>query len=141
MYHFQSIYAMAKLVEIKTLTDDRGSLTVFDRIDQLVPFPVKRIFFINALMDVVRGGHRHHSTRQVIICINGTCTVSNHDGEIQEDFVLDGPQKCLFLETNDWHTMHEFSVNTILLVLASEYFDVSDYIYEPYPEAIESFSK
>ncbi|MEJ7779038.1 MAG: FdtA/QdtA family cupin domain-containing protein [Daejeonella sp.] len=125
---------MAKLVHLKTVYDERGSLTVLDRIDELIPFLVKRIFFINAFLDVVRGGHRHRNTKQAIICINGTCTVSNHDGKKQEDLVLDSPEKCLFLETYDWHIMHEFSSNAILLVLASESFDVSDYIYEPYPD-------
>lgn len=126
---------MAKLVELKTLLDSRGSLTVLDKIDELIPFNVKRIFFINTLVDEARGGHRHHNTRQAIICIKGSCIVSNHDGVNQVDYVLDGPEKCLFLETYDWHIMHEFTGNTILLVLASENFDVADYIYEPYPEA------
>jgi hypothetical protein len=65
-------------------------------------------------------------------CISGSCTVSNNDGQIKKDFVLSDPQSCLLLETKDWHTMHSFSKNTILLVLASEYFDKEDYINAPY---------
>ncbi len=38
------------------------------------------------------------------------------------------------LETADWHTMDEFSDDCVLLVLASEPYDVNDYIDEAYPE-------
>ena len=32
----------------------------------------------------------------------------------------------------DFHTMHSFKGNAILLVLASEFYNPKDYIYEPY---------
>jgi hypothetical protein len=38
------------------------------------------------------------------------------------------------LETQDWHTMDSFSHDAILMVLASEFFDHSDYIFEPYKQ-------
>jgi len=58
--------------------------------------------------------------------------VSNNNGVKKEDFHLDKPSKCLLIETNDWHTMHNFSQDAILMVLASEYFDPNDYIYKEY---------
>ena len=47
-------------------------------------------------------------------------------------FELDNPHKCLILEPKDWHTMDSFSSDAILMVLASEYYEISDYIDEPY---------
>jgi len=120
---------MAKLITLKTFCDARGKLTV---IENVIPFDVKRIFYIYGVDDSVRGGHRHHTTRQAAVCLQGRCTVSNHDGVRQEEFLLDAPEKCLLLEPNDWHRMAGFSRDAILMVLASEPFDPGDYIYEAY---------
>lgn len=120
---------MAELLTLKTFHDNRGSLTVLDRI---IPFEVKRLFYIYGVDESSRGGHRHHETRQAAICIQGSCEIVNHNGKKQELFLLDTPDKCLILEPRDWHIMQNFKPNTILLVLASTAFDPSDYIFEPY---------
>ena len=120
---------MAHLLNLTTFTDQRGNLTV---IEKSIPFDIKRIFYIYGVDDSVRGGHRHHKTRQAAICIKGSCLISNDDGENKEEFKLDTPANCLILEPFDWHQMHHFTPDAILMVLASEYFDQSDYIFEPY---------
>ena len=120
---------MAYLINLKTFIDKRGNLTV---IEKVVPFDIKRIFYIYGVDDSVRGGHRHVNTIQAAICIKGTCTIFNNDKEEKNEFVLDSPDKCLILEPKDWHQMQSFSEDAILMVLASEYFEQSDYIYEKY---------
>jgi dTDP-4-dehydrorhamnose 3,5-epimerase-like enzyme len=120
---------MAYIIDLKTFTDKRGNLTV---IEKVIPFDIKRIFYIYGVNDSVRGGHRHHKTIQAAICINGSCKISNNDNKKQEVFVLNKPSVCLILEPKDWHQMFEFTSDAILMVLASEYFDEKDYIYERY---------
>lgn len=120
---------MARILSLKTFTDERGNLTVIERV---IPFDIKRIFYIYGVDDSVRGGHRHHKTVQAAVCLRGSCIISNNDGKKKEDFLLDSPDKCLILETRDWHQMHHFTPDCILMVLASEYFDAADYIYENY---------
>lgn len=120
---------MASIIDLKTFTDARGNLTV---IEKVVPFDIKRIFYIYGVDGSDRGGHRHHQTRQAAICICGSCLIRNNNGQQEEQFVLDSPAKCLILEPEDWHTMHHFTPDAILMVLASEYFDPQDYIYDPY---------
>lgn len=120
---------MARLIDLKTFTDQRGNLTVIERV---IPFDVRRIFYIYGVDDSVRGGHRHHKTIQAAICLKGHCTILNNNGNKAEEFVLDKPSTCLILEPADWHQMYNFSPDAILMVLASEYFDPKDYIYEPY---------
>ncbi|RYD81166.1 MAG: hypothetical protein EOP53_07070 [Sphingobacteriales bacterium] len=56
----------------------------------------------------------------------------NNNSETEETFVLDQPNKCLIIAPEDWHTMNNFSKDAILMVLASEYFDQNDYIFQPY---------
>jgi dTDP-4-dehydrorhamnose 3,5-epimerase-like enzyme len=122
---------MAKLTNLKTFCDQRGNLTV---IEKVIPFEIKRIFYIYGVDSSVRGKHRHKKTIQAAICIKGKCTIWNNDGRKKEEFVLDTPDKCLILEPSDWHKMYSFSPDAILMVLASEYFDYNDYIFEEYPE-------
>jgi len=120
---------MAELIDLKTFTDDRGNLTV---IEKVIPFDIKRIFYIYGVYDSVRGGHRHHKTIQAAICLQGSCTIFCNDGKSTLEFVLNSPHKCLILNPEDWHSMSQFSPDAILMVLASEYFEQKDYIYEPY---------
>jgi dTDP-4-dehydrorhamnose 3,5-epimerase-like enzyme len=120
---------MPKLITIETFSDNRGHLSVLEK---NIPFDIKRVFYIYGVDDTVRGNHRHHKTIQAAICISGSCIISNDNNISKEDFVLDQPNKCLFLFPEDYHSMHHFSKDAILLVLASEFFDPKDYIYEPY---------
>jgi hypothetical protein len=120
---------MAQLIDLKTFTDKRGNLTV---IEKVIPFTIKRIFYIYGVDDSKRGGHRHHKTIQAAVCIKGACTIFNNNGKKEETFVLNRPDKCLLLETGDWHTMYDFTPDAILMVMASENFDEKDYIFEPY---------
>lgn len=118
---------MAELIKIPEFKDKRGSLYV---IEKFLPFKVKRIYFIKNPKGK-RGEHRHHKSIQALICINGSCNVHVNNGQSIQDFNLN-VSNCLILEPKDWHYMNNFSENCILLVLASTFYDVNDYIDEIY---------
>jgi dTDP-4-dehydrorhamnose 3,5-epimerase-like enzyme len=120
---------MAYLLDLNTFTDNRGNLTV---IEKVIPFDIRRIFYIYGVNNSRRGGHRHKQTIQAAICIQGHCNILNNDGTKEEKFVLDKPDKCLILDPQDWHYMDNFSENAILMVLASMEYNEADYIYQPY---------
>lgn len=121
---------MASLIELDTFHSESGNLTVFEK---MMPGTIKRVFYIYGAGDAPRGGHRHHKTWNALICLHGHCRVYANDGHEESHFLLDNPGNCLILEPQDWHTMEGFSEDAILLVLANEYYDVSDYIDAPYP--------
>ena len=58
--------------------------------------------------------------------------INLNNGSVKSEVILDNPNKCLIVEPEDWHTMDNFSKDAVLLVLASEYYDASDYIDKPY---------
>lgn len=124
---------MEKIIQLNTHSDKRGKLTV---IENILPFQVSRIFYIYQVDQSIRGGHRHHKTRQAAICVSGNCKIYNNNGINESIFLLDSPEKCLLIEPEDWHEMFDFSSNAILLVFASELYKKEDYIYEPYPNSI-----
>ena len=119
---------MAYFINLPTFSDTRGSLTVFEKV---LPCEIKRAYWIYEA-NTIRGGHRHKKSIQALICLSGSCEIFCNDGESKNYFVLDTPKQCLIIEKKDWHTMDKFSPNSILLVLSSEYYDVEDYIDEPY---------
>src|SRR5215471_18691861 len=103
---------MAELINLATFTDKRGNLTV---IEKVIPFDIKRIFYIYGVDDSIRGGHRHKTTIQAAICIQGACQIYNNNGKEEDKFNLDAPNKCLLLQPEDWHSMDNFTEDAILM--------------------------
>ncbi len=120
---------MAQLLCLNTFTDTRGNLTV---IEKVVPFKIKRIFYIYGVDSSVRGGHRHKSTLQAAICLQGSCRIYCNTGDKEDYYYLDSPSKCLVIDAKDWHYMDQFTPDAILMVLASTFYDEKDYIFAPY---------
>ena len=120
---------MPQLIELNTFNTGDGNLTVFEKI---IPGTIKRVFYIYGTGEMTRGGHRHHKTWNALICVKGSCRVYSNDGLEEEYFTLDNPASCLILEPKDWHVMDSFTEDAILLVLSNEYYNVEDYIDEPY---------
>jgi hypothetical protein len=123
---------MANIIDLKTFLDSRGCLTVMEKV---LPFDIKRVFYIYGVDDSRRGLHRHKATIQAAIALQGSCDifVQNQDAPI-EKYILNSPGKCLLLMPEDFHWMSTFTPDCILMVFASEYYDPNDYIYEPYFE-------
>lgn len=122
---------MASLIDLPTRRDPRGALTV---IDGVLPFPVRRVYYIYDCSGQSRGGHRHVKTYQALICVRGACTVDWDNGQKTGTVVLDVPDRLLLVPPEDWHSMRDMTPNTMLLVLASEPYDPADYIIERYPD-------
>ena len=121
---------MAKKTNIPVITDERGSLAV---IEKVADFEIKRVYFIYDFNGDARGGHRHKKTKQILVCINGSCEVlCTNELKDTNRYFLNSPSEGLIVDEKDWHTMENFSENCILLVLASEYYDKDDYINNEY---------
>ncbi len=122
---------MAHVIDLKTFSDKRGKLTV---IEKVLPFDIKRIFYIYGVDESVRGNHRHVKTIQGVVALTGSCTifVQSGAGLPVQSFLMNEPSKCLIINPEDFHWMEGFSSDCILMVFASEYFDEGDYIFQPY---------
>lgn len=119
---------MAHIIDLPTFKDGKGSLTV---VEKLLPFDIKRFYYIYSATSK-RGGHRHKKTTQALISLGGNCEIYVNNGEKEEVFLLNASNKCLILDSKDWHTMDKFTKGSTLLVFASEYYDIDDYIDEEY---------
>lgn len=116
------------VLKLPSFSDARGGLSV---LEDVLPFPMKRIYWIYSADGNTRGGHRHRQTRQALIAIHGDVTIHMDDGLHVENIRLDSPDQCLLVEPKDWHTM-SFGSQAVLLVIASHPFDRNEYIDEGY---------
>ena len=128
-----------KFIDFEIKGDERGSLVAIEELKD-IPFEVKRVYYIfNTKNNVRRGFHAHKNLKQVAICIKGSCKFLLDDGkERVDEIVLNKPNKGLLIEEMIWREMYDFSEDCVLLILASEFYDESDYIRD-YEEFLRSF--
>ncbi|MEX6314973.1 FdtA/QdtA family cupin domain-containing protein [Providencia manganoxydans] len=119
---------LVNTIEFKKLGDDRGSLVSLEQ-NKNIPFEIKRIYYIFDTKDgVSRGFHAHKNLQQVAVCVKGSCRFLLDDGKTKEEVILDKPYMGLHINSFIWREMHDFSEDCVLMVLASELYDESDYI-------------
>ena len=124
--------------EFNVLGDYRGQLVALEE-NRNIPFDLKRVFYIFGTREgVSRGNHSHYKTKQFLVAVNGSCKVTLDDGYNKETFNLNKPNLGLFQDALIWGSMHDFSSDCVLMVLADEYYDASDYItdYDKFLEVI-----
>lgn len=121
-------FSRFKTIKLPTFSDSRGVLTVMENV---LPFSIKRTYWIYGADGQVRGGHRHVHSRQALIAVNGQVSVFMDDGTISGTVLLGCPNDCLVVEPKDWHTM-TFGAGAILLVMSSHAYDRAEYIDAPY---------
>ncbi len=117
-------------IDFQKLGDERGSLVAIEiGMEKAVPFEIKRVYYsYDTRSDVRRGLHAHKELKQVAICVSGSCRMVFDDGKIRQEQTLGSPEKGLLIDKMIWHEMYDFSPDCVLLVLASEHYDESDYI-------------
>lgn len=112
----------------KPLGDERGSLVALEA-NKSVPFDIKRVYYIFGTKEgVSRGFHAHRNLKQVAVCVTGSCRFVLDNGKKKEEVVLDDATKGLLIKNLTWREMYDFSPDCVLMVLASEYYNESDYI-------------
>ncbi|MEB5924037.1 sugar 3,4-ketoisomerase [Franconibacter daqui] len=118
--------------------DERGALVVLEE-QKSVPFNVKRIYYMfDTKKDVRRGFHAHKKLRQLAIPVQGHCKFLLDDGKESIEILVDNPTQGLMIEPMIWHEMFDYSENCVLMVLADDYYDESDYIrnYEEFKQRV-----
>jgi len=118
------------LFELPRIADPRGNLTFIEE-NRHIPFPIKRVYY---LYDVPggaqRGGHAHKNLWQLIIAMSGSFTVNLDDGNQQKKVILNRSYLGLIIGPMVWRVIDDFSSGAVSMVLASEFYDESDYFRE-----------
>lgn len=118
--------------------DERGQLIALEE-EKEIPFAIKRVYYMYDTGEGVRRGfHSHRTLEQILICIHGSCKILLDDGTERADVSLDKPYEGIYVGPNMWREMYDFSPDAVLLVLASQIYDESDYIrdYEQFKRMV-----
>lgn len=108
--------------------DKRGQLVALEEFKD-IPFRIKRVYYMyETKSGVVRGRHAHKNLEQILVCIHGSCKVRLEDGRDSKVIPLEKPYEGLYIGPGMWREMYDFSPDAVLMVLASELYDESDYI-------------
>ncbi len=123
--------------------DERGQLVALEeKID--IPFRIKRVYYMYDTADGVhRGFHAHKALEQILVCVHGSCKVLLDNGTEKKIVPLERPYEGVYVPSGMWREMYDFSPDAVLLVLASELYDESDYIrdYDEFLRSVKRESK
>ena len=134
---------IGKLISFQEHGDDRGMLVSLEN-NKEIPFTIKRVYFLFGTKPGVRRGfHAHKKLQQLLVCVSGQCSILLDNGVDKEIVNPSKPTVGLFLNNDVWREMFDFSDDAVLLVLASEVYDESDYIrdYEQFLEYVKTRRK
>lgn len=119
------------------MTDPRGNLS-FVESARHVPFEIRRVFY---LYDVPSGekraGHALRTCQQFIVAMSGSFDIVADNGAERDRFHLSRSDCGLHVPALIWREIENFSTNSVCLVLASEFYDIDDYldVYEEFVKA------
>lgn len=131
---------LIELVPLKKISDLRGSMIAIEN-NKDIPFEIKRVYYIyDTPKGVSRGFHAHINLIQLAVAVKGQCTFILDNGKERASVVLERPDQGLIIRSHMWREMYDFSDDCVILVLASEHYDESDYIrdYSCFLDAISS---
>lgn len=126
-----------RIIELPKIQDHRGNLTFIES-GRHIPFDIKRTYY---LYDVpggaARAAHGHKALHQLMICMSGSFDVLLDDGFEKKLFHLNRSYYGLYIPPMMWRDLDNFSSGAVCMVLASEYYDESDY-FRDYEEFLKS---
>lgn len=116
------------LVGLQKHGDERGMLIALEE-GKNVPFVIRRVYYLFGTKGGVhRGLHAHRNLRQLAVAMRGSMTFRLSDGFSRREIVLDDPAEGLLLDRMIWREMCDFSEDCVLMVLADQLYDPTDYI-------------
>jgi dTDP-4-dehydrorhamnose 3,5-epimerase-like enzyme len=116
-----------RIIELPKIQDQRGNLT-FIEAGRHIPFDMRRVYY---LYDVPggasRAAHGHRQLHQLMIAMSGSFDVTLDDGFGKRLFHLNRSYFGLYIPPMIWRDLDNFSSGAVCMVLASDYYDESDY--------------
>ena len=119
-----------KKIQFNKFNDGNGDLIPIELTENsMIPFDVKRCYFISNPKNLERGNHAHIDLEQIIICCNGSFTLHLDNGlGNKEDLILDSNDIGIYIKGIKWRILKNFSKDCVILVLANKPHCKSKYI-------------
>jgi len=124
------------IVILPKIENKVGNITPIQN-EKDIPFSIKRVYY---LYDIPggesRGGHAHKTLEQIVVAATGSFDVLLDDGNNRKLVSLNRPYIGLHVVPGLWRELQNFSSGAICLVLASDIYNIEDYIRD-YGQFIE----
>jgi dTDP-4-amino-4,6-dideoxygalactose transaminase len=116
------------LLDLQTIPMPNGVLGVAE-VSKHIGFPVHRAYYIKEVpKGQGRGGHGHKALRQCFLCLRGGASLSVTKGGRRHTVRLGLKPQAAIVSAGAWRDLSDFSDDSVVIVLASEEYDESDYI-------------
>ena len=115
-----------KKIDLPIIKEKNGSLVFIE--NKKSKFEIKRVFFVDAKKNSIRGKHAHKKISQIIICLTGKIEIECDDGQNKKKFILNKKEQSLVIPKLIWSTLKYKSKNTIISVLCNGYYSEREYI-------------
>ena len=117
---------MSKIIDLQYKESKDGKLIPFDKNTKNIPFKIRRIFYTYDIEPMSkRGGHSHKIVEELVIAIHGSCKVELENRSEKNIYILDSPDKGLYIPPLHWINLYDFD-NCILLVLCSDEYNIEE---------------
>jgi dTDP-4-dehydrorhamnose 3,5-epimerase-like enzyme len=121
-----------RIIDFKKIGNSNVGFLIALEGNREIPFNAKRIYRIYYVYtvpkEIKRGFHAHKRLEQILICMSGSVKIKVDNGNEKKIFELSDPSKGLYIGPGVWREMYDFNQSSVLLVLASEHYNESDYI-------------
>ena len=115
------------IINLPKIADPRGNLTFIES-GRHVPFQIQRVYYLyDTPGGAERGGHAHKGLHQLIVAMSGSFDVVLNDGRKKKRFHLNRSYYGLYVCPMIWRELDNFSSGSVCMVLASNFYDESDY--------------
>lgn len=116
-------------IDLSSFSDARGTLSAIEGIGAgpgtaALPFAIQRVYLLHGIAGE-RGGHAHRDTHQMILAAAGDFDLTLSDGEREQTFRLDRPDRALLFGPMLYIRMPRFSPGATAVILASTHYDCS----------------
>ena len=119
-----------RLITFKAMSAPDRLLVPFEA-EREIPFPIRRVFTINAgRANLVGGQHAHRRCQQLLVCLHGVCEVACIADDPDHPTVtrLDRPDRGLLVPPTIWAEERYLTDDTVLMVFCDQLYDPADYI-------------
>ena len=126
-----------KLLKLPVIHDPQGNLTFIEQ-GRHVPFDIARVYHTYDVPGgATRGGHAHRACEEMLVAMSGSFEVVIDDGSAKDSVRLNRSYVGLYLPPMIWRELVDFSSGSVCMVLASDFYDETDYIrdYEAFQSA------
>jgi dTDP-4-dehydrorhamnose 3,5-epimerase-like enzyme len=120
-----------QIIQLPIIQDPRGNLTFIQNREE-IPFEIQRVFWTYDVPGGMnRGGHAYKNQKELIIALSGSFDVVVIDSKGHEKtYHLNRSYYGLYLPSNTWRHVQNFSTNALSLHLSDSAYNLEDYIYD-----------